>query len=141
MKLMKNLQPYYLLYFITMGSVFGGIIESNANAAFFQCQLKNGHMTFSDRPCLANQKAIQNKKNIKNINVTAPPTIDIATMNAPKIKNKKDCLYLNRLGINRKYEIRAREAHSKYWRADQVEELKQALDNLNKMKNNELEGC
>jgi hypothetical protein len=133
MKPIKNLQAYYVFYLITMGSVLGGIIGNNAIAspAFFQCQLKNGEMTFSDRPCLNHQKAIQNKKDKKDINITTAPTIDIAM----------DCAYLNRLGIKRKYEIRAREAHSKYWRADQTDLLKQALDHLIKMKDKELEGC
>jgi hypothetical protein len=140
---MKNLQHYYLFYFITMGSVFGGIFGNAAfaNPAFFQCQMKNGHMTFSDRPCLTNQKVIPNKKDKKNINVPTAPTIDIAMLDVPAVKTKEDCVYLNRLGIKRKYEIRAREAHSKYWRADQTELLKEALDHLNTMKDKELQGC
>lgn len=144
MKPLKSLQPYYMFYLITIGSILGGILGNNAIAspAFFQCQQKNGEMTFSDRPCLNHQKAIQNKKDKKNINITTAPTIDIAMMDEiSTIKNKQDCAYLNRLGINRKYEIRAREARSKYWRADQTELLKEALDHLIKMKDKELEGC
>ncbi|MDE2420408.1 MAG: hypothetical protein KGO49_04400 [Gammaproteobacteria bacterium] len=143
MKFKKNLTPYFLLYILPVTSIFGGIIGSQAiaNPTFFQCQLKNGHMTFSDQPCQSNQKTIPSKKAKKSSELQTAPTINVSSMNASIINNPKDCAYLDRLGIKRKYDQRTRTARLKYWRADQADELKEALVNLNKMKDKELEGC
>lgn len=143
MKLKKNSTPYFLLYIFTIASVFGSMIGNSAiaNPTFFQCQLKNGHMTFSDQPCQSNQKVIQNQKTKKSTETQTMSTISVTEMGASTANNPKDCAYLDRLGIKRKYDQRTRTVRLKYWRADQTDELKEALVNLNKMKDKELEGC
>ncbi len=140
---MKNLKSYFLFYVITITSIFLSTLGSHAvaNPEFFQCQLKNGHMTFSDKPCPSHQKTIQTKKDKKSSLVQTTPTIILSGMSASTINNPKDCAYLDRLGIKRKYDQRTRTARLKYWRPDQTDELKEALANLNKMKDKELEGC
>ncbi len=143
MKPMKNPQSYFLFYIITITSIIGYMIGNHAiaNPTFFQCQLKNGHMTFSDQPCQSNQKVIQKQKSKKSTETPTMSTISMAEMSASTANTPKDCAYLDRLGIKRKYDQRTRTARLKYWRPDQTDELKEALANLNKMKDKELEGC
>jgi hypothetical protein len=71
MKLMKKIQSHHLFYFITIICVSGGVISNNAFASptFFQCQLKNGQMIFSDHPCRMTQKVIANKKDHSNLEI------------------------------------------------------------------------
>ncbi len=139
MKLKKNPTPYFLFSIVTITSIIGN--HAVASPTFFQCQLKNGRMAFSDKPCLNNQKAIQAKKDIKSSEIQTAPAINLSSLSASNINNPKDCAYLDRLGIKRKYDQRTRTVRLKYWRADQTDELKEALINLNKMKDKELEGC
>jgi hypothetical protein len=143
MKRFKNLQMYFFFNVITLGFLLLSIVSQDANAdtSFFQCQLKNDQMTFSDKPCSSTQKFVPNKKAKKTLDTQLAPTISIAEVRETSINNTKDCANLNRLGIKRKYEIRSREAHSKYWRSDQADELKEVLSHLNKMQEKEFEGC
>jgi len=143
MTFQKKLTPYFLFYIVTLTYIFGHAIGTPAlaNPTFFQCQLKNGHMTFSDKPCPNNQKPIKPKKDTKYSEKPTAPAISISSMNTSVENTPKDCAYLDRLGIKRKYDQRTRTTRLKYWRADQADELKEALANLDKMKNKELEGC